>query len=293
MAPYGVSLVGDGEPTRIIAANVMPAVMRTLGARPALGRTFTPDDEKGAGSVAVLSHAFWQSRFGGDRSVIGRRLVVDGVQLTVVGVMPREFEFPAAGVDIWRPVTEEHYDPTERRSHNWFVVARLAPGATLQSANAEMRTIAAALAREYPESMTGYGTNVVPMTDDIVASVRPLLLVLMAGATLLLVVACANIANLLLARAVGRRREIAVRGALGAGRGRLLRQLLAESVVLACLGGMVGVAAAFALTRGLLLFAPSDIPRLAAARIDGTVLAYAVATTLASGLLFGLAPAPG
>ena len=166
--------------------------------------------------------------------------------------MPKQFEFPAAGVDVWRPVTADHIDPDERRSHNWYVVARLKPGATLEGARAELRSISGALTREYPQFMKGYGTNVVGMSDDVVVSVRPLLLVLMSGATLLLLVACANIANLLLARAVARRREIAVRCALGAGTARLLRQLLTESVVIALLGGVVGVGLAIALTRGLI-----------------------------------------
>jgi predicted permease len=291
MAPYGVSLVGDGEPIRINTADVTPSVMQTLGVRAALGRTFTPDDEAGDGRSVVLSHPFWERRFGLDRNVIGRGVMLDGVAYTIAGVMPAGFEFPSADVDVWRAVTGSHIDLSERRSHNWYVVARLAPGATVQSANTEMRTIAASLAREFPQFMTGYGANVVSMGDDLVASVRPLLLVLLAGATLLLLVACANIANLLLARAVGRRREIAVRGALGAGRARLVRQLMTESVVIALVGGTLGVAAATLLTRGLVALAPSDIPRLSGVEIDGTVLAYAFVTTLVSGMLFGLAPA--
>ena len=291
MAPYGVSLAGDGEPARLTVVDLTPSIFQLLGARPAVGRMFAADDAAGDGHVVVLSHELWSRRFGQDRTVIGRRLMIGDVPHTVVGVMPAEFEFPAAGVDFWRPVTTAHIDSNERRSHNWYVVARLARGATLDGANAEMRTIASALTREHPQFMTGYGTNVVSMREDMVESVRPLLLILLAGATLLLLVACANIANLLLARAVGRRREIAVREALGAPRGRLIRQLLTESVVIALVGGLLGVAVAAVLTRGLVTLAPSDIPRLSAVRVDGMVLAYAVVTSVASGLLFGIVPA--
>lgn len=291
MAPFGVSLVIDGEPSRIVAADMTPSVMQTLATPPALGRSFVPEDDNGDGRIVILSHDFWQRRLGGDPAVVGRRLTLNEAPYTVVGVMPKQFEFPAAGVDVWRPVTADHIDPTERRSHNWYVVARLKPGSTLDGARAELRSIAGALASEYPQFMKGYGTNVVGMSDDVVVSVRPLLLILMSGATLLLLVACANIANLLLARAVGRRREMAVRGALGAGTARLLRQLLTESVVIALLGGIAGVGLAIALTRGLVTLAPSDIPRLSAVHVDATVLLYALATAIVSGLLFGLVPA--
>ena len=287
---YAVTLVEAGEPARITAADMTPSVMQVLGARAALGRTFVREDDQGDGHAVVLSHEFWTRRFGADPRVIGRGLTINESQYTVIGVMPAAFEFPAAGIDVWRPVTADHIDPSERRSHNWYVIARLGPGATLAGARAEMRTIAGGLAREFPQYMKGYGTNVVGMTDDMIASVRPLLLVLLAGATLLLVVACANIASLLLARAVARRREIAVRGALGAGRARIVRQLLTESVVVAMVGGALGTGLAAGLTRALTTLAPGDIPRLSAVRIDGTVLVYALVTTLASGLLFGLAP---
>jgi putative ABC transport system permease protein len=291
MAPSSVSFVGDGEPARITVTDVTPSVFQVLGARAAVGRLLVPEDQTGDGRVIVLSHKFWSERFGQAPDVVGRRLMIGDVPHTIVGVMPADFEFPAAGVDFWRPVTAHLMDSNERRSHNWFVVARLAPGTTLDRASAEMRTIAGALTREYPEFMTGYTTNVVSMRDDMVAAVKPMLLILLAGATLLLLVACANIANLLLARAVSRRREIAVREALGAGRARLVRQLLTESIVMALVGGLLGTGAAAVLTRGLLALAPSDLPRLSAIRVDGGVLAYALATSVASGLLFGVVPA--
>ena len=289
-APYGVSLVGAGEPIRITTADLTPSAMQALGARAALGRTFTPDDASGDGRSVILSHTFRERLFAGDRGIIGRQLRLNDVAYTVVGVMPPSFEFPAAGVDVWRPLPDGRVDETERRSHNLYVVARLGPGATLEKAGTEMRTIASALTREFPQFMTGYGTNVVPLGDDLVAGVRPLLLILLVGAVLLLLVACANIANLLLARAMGRRREIAVRGALGAGWRRIARQLLTESLVVALLGGVVGVVTAAALTRWLVALAPADIPRLSAVEMDGAVLGFALLITVSSGVLFGLAP---
>jgi putative ABC transport system permease protein len=288
--PYGVSLVGTGEPIRVSVSDVTPSVMQALGSRAALGRTFTPDDARGDGRTVVLSHSFWERRFGRDPAVIGRQLRLDDIAFVVVGVMPPAFEFPAPGVDVWRPATNARFDESERRSHNWAVVGRLAPGVTLEQASVEMRTIASALGREFPEFMKGWGTNVVSLGEDIIGPVRPLLVVLLVGAMLLLLVACANIANLLLARAMGRQREIAVRGALGAGRGRIARQLLTESLVIAVLGGVVGIATAIALTRALIAIAPVDIPRLSAVQVDGGVMLFAFLLTVLSGLLFGLAP---
>jgi predicted permease len=290
-APLDVNLVADNEPSHIVSVDLTPSVMQALGTRAALGRTFGPDDDAGDGRIVVLSHEFWQRRFGGDRGVLGRRLTINEAPYTVVGIMPPRFEFPGAGVDIYRPVTADHIDPNERRSHNWLVVARLAPGATLDGARAEMRAIAGALGREFPQFMKGYGTNVVGMRDDMVGPARRTLVILMSGATLLLIVACANIANLLLTRAIGRRREVAIRTALGAGRARLVRQLLTESAVTAVLGGLLGVLVAVGLTRGLLALAPADIPRLSAVHVDAVVLTFAVGITVASGLVFGLAPA--
>jgi len=290
MAPYGISLTGDGDPIQVTTTDMTPSTMRALGARPAVGRTLVDEDWTGDGRVVVLSHALWQRRYGADPGVLGRRIVLDHEPYTVVGVMPAEFEFPAPGVDLWRPVTIDAMPANERRSHNWLVVGRLARGASVASASAEMRAIAGALEREFPQFMSGWGTAVVSLREDVVGGVRRLLVILLAGATLLLVVACANIANLLLTRAHARRREMALRGALGAGVGRLVRQLLTESVLVAVFGGLLGTGAAWLMTRGLLALAPSDIPRLGAVRTDVAVLVYALATTVLSGLAFGLAP---
>jgi putative ABC transport system permease protein len=239
----------------------------------------------------LLSHRFWRSSFGADRNVVGRRIVLNDRTHTVVGVMPADFDFPEPTVDLWRPASPNRLPRTERRGHNWFVLGRLARGVSVDGAAAEMRTIATALAREYPDAMTGWGTNVVPLHGDIVAAVRPILFVILGGVGLILLIACANIANLLLARAVTREREIAVRGALGAVRGRLVRQLLTEGLALAVVGGVLGVALALPMLRGLVALAPPDIPLLDQVRLDRTVLGFAAAATIVSTVLFALTPA--
>lgn len=289
--PYGVSLTGSGDPSRVTAAEIQPAVAHALGVPPRLGRVFVDEDAEGAGDVTVLSHAFWQERFGEDPDVLGRRIVLNDHPTTIVGVMGPGFDFPRQGVELWLPIVAARIDPNERRSHNFGVVARLAPSATLEGARAEMETIARLLEQEHPEFMTGWGVNVVGLHDDITASVRPLLILLLCGVCVVLLIACGNLANLLLARGVGRDREFAVRGALGAGRGRIARQLLTESALLALMGGAGAVLLAPALLGGLLDVAPAGIPRLDGATIDARMLLFTGGVTVACALLFGLAPA--
>jgi putative ABC transport system permease protein len=288
--PDGRTLLGDGEPVQVMTTDITPSVLRVLGRPPARGRPFVDDDMRD-GRAVLVSDRFWRTRLGAREDVVGRPLVLDDVTYTVVGVMPADFAFPTAASEVWRALPSAEIDANERRSHNWLVVGRLAPGATIERARSEMSTIAAGIAREHPESMQGWGVNVVAFHEDVVSPVRSLLLVLLGGAVVVLLVACANLANLLLARALAREREMAVRLALGAGRGRLVRQLLTESLVLAMVGSTAGLVIAPLLLRGLVRYAPADLPRLEAVGIQAPVFAFAGAITVACTLLFGLVPA--
>jgi putative ABC transport system permease protein len=286
---YSQTLTGDGDPLRVVTMDLQPQVMRALNVPPALGRTFTERDAVDGG-VAVLSHAFWQTRYGGDPEVLGRRVTVNDVPYTIVGVMPGGFEFPTDDVDLWLPITADGFDPTERTSHNYSVVARLAPGVTVEAAQAEMTSVAAQIAREHPAEMTGWSARVVPLHADLTRNVDALFWVLLGGVVVVLLIACGNLANLLLARAVSREREMAVRGALGAGRSRILRQLLTESGLLAALGGAGALALAPFLLRVLISVAPGSIPLLDRAVIDLRMLGFTAVAGLGCALLFGLVP---
>jgi predicted permease len=288
---YGVALTGQGEPALLTVVDATPSLLRVLGVSPVIGRAYNDEDARAGRRFVLLSHEVWRTRFGAERAVLGRSIVLDAIPHVILGVMPPEFDFPAPYAEVWRPLAEESLDASERRSHNFLVVARLKRGATLEHAQNEMASIAGALAAEYPESMQGWGVNVAPMHADLVAPVRGLLLVLLGGVVLVLLVTCANIASLLLARAVTREREMVLRGAVGAGRGRLVRQVLTESLVMAAIGGAIGIAAAWLTLDSLLWLAPSDIPLIDEVRLDPMVLAFAAGTTLISTLLFGLLPA--
>lgn len=289
---YGtsVTMTGEGDAQQVVAASMQPEVMQALDIAPALGRSLTADDAV-SGDALLLSHAMWEGRFGADPGILGRRITLAEVDYTVVGVMPEEFGFPTTGIDFWVTMTDGEVAPDNRTSHNYPVLARLAPGATLESAQAEMDALTAQLAVEYPAEMTGWGARVVPLQDDITRDVASLFWVLLGGVGLVLLIACGNLANLLLARAVARRREMAVRGAMGAGRARILRQLLTESVLLALLGGAGAMIVAPLLLRALIGVAPSDIPNLHAATIDLRMLAFTGAAALGCAVIFGLVPA--
>ncbi len=292
---YGWSqfdLTGRAEPERINGSAVSGHLFRVLRTEAALGRALLPEDDRpGAEPVVVLSDGFWRQRLGADPNVLGRAISLSGIPYTVVGVMPRRFRLPEIDAELWVACWAAFPDSTGARGmHNLIAIGRLKDGATLEQAQADMDAIADRLEALYPDENTDRRFALVPWRDYIVRESRTALLILFGAVLFVLLIACANVANLLLARAANRRREIAIRTALGAGRLRLLRQLLTESVSLSVTGGVVGVVLAQTLTRVLVVAGPETIPRLNEVAVDGQVLAFAVAVSVFTGVVFGLAP---
>jgi putative ABC transport system permease protein len=288
------------EPERVRAVLVGARLWTALGVPPLLGSAFPPDaDRPGAPAVAMLSASLWQRRFGGDRGVIGRPIKLDDEWATVVGVMPDSFQFPPGGgtvppgsgaTEVWLPLRFTAPEQEVRGNHYVSVVGRLRPGVSPAAAEADLQ----AIARRYVAAKLedeGRSVRVLPLQEAVVRSARPVLLTLTGAVAFVLLIACANVANLLLARAAHRRREVAVRGALGAGRARLVRQFLVESLLLALASGAVGLIVARAGVRLLARFAAADLPRVAEAHLDGGVLGLLFAACLATAVGFGLAPA--
>ena len=287
------ALTGLGDPAQIRGAAVTHEFFETMGVRPVHGRTFTAaDGAPGAGQTAVVSHGFWLNRLGGDRAVTGRKITLNGAAYEVIGVMPESFAHPQ-DAEVWTPMTPTGvYGPlfTQRGSFWLTVIGRLKPGVTRAAAQSEMDAIASRLEREYQDN-SGLGVRLVPLHDEIVGDVRRPLLILLGAVCLVLLIACANVANLLLTRSSARQRELAIRSALGAGRVRLLRQMLTESLVLAIIGGAAGMLLAAWGIDLLQSLAPPGLPRLSGVHIDLRVLGYALGAAVATGLLFGIAPA--
>jgi putative ABC transport system permease protein len=288
----------DREAERIEGLRVSASFFRVLGIRPALGRDLLPsDDVKGAPRVAILSHGLWKRRFGSDPSVIGRAVSISDVPFTVVGVLPAGFESvfatePEKPTELFSALRyDASHDSACRTCRHLRVFARLKPGVSLASANAELDALSRALVREHPDDYSSPGAAVTPFATTLTAASRPILWTLSGAVAFVLFIACANVASLLLGNAAARRREIAVRVALGAARSRIARMLLTESLLLAVVGGALGVALAGWLLPALTSLAPVQLPRAGGIRVDGTVLLFALGATLVTALLFGWLPA--
>jgi putative ABC transport system permease protein len=287
-----VNLTSGGEPEEIQVQKVSADFFPILGVSPELGRTFVRAEEtSGTEPVVILGHDLWQTRFAGNRAIVGQTVAMSGRNCTVIGVMPPGFHFLNTQIKAWLPL---QLDPaTDWRKSGRFLrsVARLKPGVSVQQAQAELDTIGKQLEIAYPDFNKGWGVNLVPMHEQIVGDIRPVLLVLVAAVAFVLLIACANVANLLLSRAASRQKELALRAALGADRLRLIRQMMTESVLLALMGGVLGVLLAYWGIQLLVAFAPDNIPRLHEITIDPRVLSFTFGVSLLTGLVFGLVPA--
>ena len=285
-----MTLTGSGEPERLTGAHSSATLFDVLGVQPMLGRTYSREEDQGGAMVVVLSHRLWQRRFGAERDVVGRTIMLNGASRQVIGVMPEHFGFPAIDTELWVP-SPASKELRESRTSIWVqMIGRMKPGVTLQQAQSDLARINADIVRTFP-NQKGYGVVVEDYREQIVGRIRPVLLALVAAVGFVLLIACTNVANLLLARASAREREVAVRAALGAGHGRIVRQLLTESLLLGVFGGAAGLGLGWVGVNALVAAAPENLPRLADITIDGRVLAFTTGVALLTGLLFGLVPA--
>src|SRR5437763_231358 len=298
------NLAGGETAERIDTVRISSNIFPMLGARPLLGRTFLPEeDAPGKAPAVVLGHALWQRRFGGARDVLGRPVTLNGQSYTVVGVMPADFSLgyevmPTVGAvqqpDLFLPLPLGPKQMESQGDENYDIVARLKPGATVGQAQSELNLVSRRLAEQFPDTYPqsrAFSFSVRPLIEQVVGDVRPVLLVLLGAVGFVLLIACANVANLLLARAAVREKEMAVRTAIGAGRWRIVRQLLTESVVLSCAGGALGLLVGYWGLDALRALGPGNIPRLQNIAMDGRVLSFTFGVALLTSVLFGLAPA--
>src|SRR5579864_1432637 len=294
MAIYGYrgfTLTGGDRPEQVEASAVSGKFFSMLGVQPKFGRVFSPDeDQQGRSNVVVLSHRFWQEHFGSNRGIIGHNITLDGASYLVAGVMPPSFRFPDFA-KMWTPLAWTDADRAVRGNHNFGVIARLRPGLDVKQAQAEMNTISGRLEQQYPADDKGWGAVVRPLHTDMVSDVRPALLVLLGAVAFILLIACVNVANLSLAKIFSRQKEIAIRTALGASSSRIVRQILAESIVLALLGGALGLTYAQYGIRLIMSFLADKLPASVQVGMDFQVLAFTAAASVLTGVVAGILPA--
>ncbi|MGH9730153.1 MAG: ADOP family duplicated permease, partial [Candidatus Acidiferrales bacterium] len=286
------NLTGHGNPEQFRGIQITANMFPLLGVKPALGRNILPSEDKpGANYAVILSHGMWMANFGGDPQIIGRQVSLNGANYSIIGVMPRGFIFPDRTVQMWTPIGFSEAELDNHGSHYLHVVARLKPGVSLKSANADLGVVARNLQKQFPDSNAKEGAFAVPLRDRLTGSSRIAALILLGAVGFVLLIACANVANLLLARAAGRHRELAMRMALGAGRRRIIRQLLTESIMLSAIAGCAGLLLAFWGTPFLAHLVPEGLAPISGAGINLQVLAFLFTVSIACGILFGLAPA--
>lgn len=294
MAIYGFggfTLTGGDKAEQVTASRVSPEFFSTLGAQPMLGRVFsTEENQPGHSNVVILSHRFWQDHFGSNRDIVGRDITLDGTKYLVAGVMPPSFRFPDFA-QIWTPMAWTDQEKAVRGNHNYLAVARLKPGVGLKQAQAEMNTISARLEQQYPADDKGWGALLRPLQADLVSDVRPALLVLLGAVGFILLIACVNVTNLSLARIFSRHKEIAIRTAMGASSARIIRQIVAESVLLALIGGALGLAYAHFGVRLIMAFLADRLPASMEANIDLKVLLFTAFVSVLTGVVAGILPA--